>query len=144
VYLKATKDHVRGDLKMIWVTRISADKGEARETELQLNRYRLFLEDAGMPVDRMQIECIVRDGGTWMATDRGVDRSMYLIPVRPLQDGDVRDYFERKGTALVSAVSFKQTPPPCTPEETWKGRRCLDFCDVWNFCDEGKKARLGK
>ena len=47
-----------------------------REVELQLNRYRIFFEEQGFPVSRIQIQAIPRDGGTYIAKNRGIDKLM--------------------------------------------------------------------
>lgn len=141
VYQRSGNGFKKGDSKMVTVSRFDPTKASVPDVELQLNRYRLFLEDAGFPVHILQLECVVRDGGTWAARDRGVLHQIYLIPVRRLPDDYVRNYFGKKAQALLLALRAGLDPPPCAPEETWEGRRCQEFCDVWEFCDVGRRAR---
>ena len=94
-----------------------------------MNRYRLFFRDAGFPVDRMQLQVFVRDGGTFVAAQRGVTRNIYIIPVKRLPDTPVEYYFARKRQALLTALETGMVPG-CTADERWQGKRCASFCPV--------------
>jgi len=137
VYQRSGKGYVKGAPKMVKVYTIDPAQADNREAELQLNRYRLFFEDRGFPVNRMQIEVIVRDGNTWVARNRGITEPIYFIPVKRWDDTRVRAYFTAKALALKSYLDKKELPPPCTPDECWSGRRCRDYCPVLNFCGAG-------
>lgn len=114
------------------------------ETEIQLNHYRMMLEDAGFPVREMYVEAIVRDGGTHIAKGRGIEQNGYLIPVRRLNNDFVNEYLKTKADALLNALKNNIMPPPCNDDETWNGRKCKEFCRVWEFCDVGIKARINE
>jgi len=108
----------------------AVDFGEAK---YQLNRYRLFAEDAGLPISKMKLQITVRDGGTYIALNRGVTESMYYLDVPRMDDKEVRDYFDRKRNQLMAALAGKEPPVLCTEEERWEDRKCLKYCDV-AFC----------
>ena len=106
------------------------------DVTLQLNAYRIMLEHAGFPVRHMRLEVFVRDGGTWIAKDRGITQNALLINVNRLPDRHVQAYFLEKAKRLVSAVNSNKIPPLCRPVETWGGAKCNGFCVVKDFCKE--------
>lgn len=140
VYKRSGNGFEAGDPKM--VTHFRHDPGAVRmqEEEHQLNHYRLMYEQAGFPVAKLQVEVIVRDGGLAIAFQRGITENFYLVPVRILPDAEVRSFFGAKADALTHAIDTRTLPPPCTPDERWDGRRCANYCDVWESCDLGQEA----
>jgi len=116
---------------------ISYGQPDMRETELQLNDYRMKLEASGFPVEQIIVEAIVRDGGTYVASGRGITENGYLIPVAILPDEEVKAYFTAKAEALKHALETNTMPPECTDEECWDGRKCTGYCDVACKCDKG-------
>jgi hypothetical protein len=106
---------------------------DMKDTELQLNHYRTLIEAAGFPVETMLIEAVVRDGGTFSATGRGITENVYLIPVKRLPDEEVSAYFKSKGDALQKALETGISEP-CTVEERWDDRKCKDYCGVNLYC----------
>ena len=54
--------------------------------------------------------------------------------------GNVPKPHKQKSQDLIYALEHNVLPPPCTHRETWGGRKCKDYCNVWNFCEEGRKA----
>ena len=111
-------------------------KGEPdmKDAELQLNYYRIMLEELGFPVEKMAIEAIVRDGGTYIAQSRGIDKNGYVIPVRRIPDKDVIAYFKTKRDQLLNALEKNIVPDFCTAEECWNDRKCKNYCDVSKHC----------
>jgi hypothetical protein len=116
-------------------------KADMEDVELQLNNYRLMLENVGFGIRYMYVQATVRDGGTYIATNRGVDKKLYKIPVKRLEDDYVREYFKNKSTALLTALETKTMPLPCNNKENWNFRKCKEFCNVAEFCDVGKHQR---
>ncbi len=116
-------------------------KPDMWEAELQLNHYRLFIEATGLSVEQMYIEAIVRDGGTFSATNRGITENVYLIPVKKMPDDEVKDYFKAKSQALLKALDTFTLPPRCSDLENWDGRKCKDYCLVAGHCDYGLKLK---
>jgi len=119
------------------VTRQSDEYIDRWEWELQLNMYRIQLERAGFPVDRLMIQCIPRDGGTYIAKNRGITRNLYLFDINFLPDEQVLEYFKRKRRALLYALKYGWTKP-CSDAENWDGIRCARFCEVAQYCPMGE------
>jgi len=131
-----------GSPKMIDRFGVNPDQANMNDWVLQLNNYRLMIESAGFPVSRMQIQATVRDGGTIVAKSRGITENIYMIPVKRLDDGEVKDYFIEKSGRLITAMQTQAIPPPCSEEERWNGRRCQSFCEVWEHCELGQEAHV--
>ena len=94
---------------------------DLRNEELQLNMYRLGLEAAlGIEIDRLQLQVTVRDGSTFMATNRGITKNIYIIDVDILTDDYVEDYFKSRSAKLLQALEFDQMPEICSIEERWE------------------------
>ena len=108
-----------------------------RDATLQLNAYRLMLEFRGCPVKEMRLEVFVRDGGTWIANDRGVDRNSFLVKINRVDDHRLQSFLLEKASRLRDALDKNKMPPPCRPVETWGGLKCKSFCNVRQFCERG-------
>ena len=132
-----------GTVKMINSYVIDPDKADNWETEMQLNNYRIKLAALGIKVDRMRIQATVRDGSTIVAYSRGVNENIYMIPVKVLLDDEVKHYFMVKQDLLHEALSTGVTDP-CTPRESWEFKKCKEYCDVWEYCDQGIALRSMK
>jgi len=123
----------KGDPKMINVFEADPARIDMQDWILQLNRYRIFLEETGFTVKKMTIQATVRDGGLQVATQRGLDRNIYLIPVPRMQDEEVQTYFDTKTKALHEALRTGYAPK-CNSEETWNRKRCSEYCEVAKAC----------
>jgi len=142
VYKKSGAWGVAGSPKMVSVFQQVPQEADSYEAELQLNRYRIMLrQEVGINVTRMRVHAIVRDGSLAVATSRGVYRNTYLIPIRMLEDEVVADYFSRKEMELHDALKRGGWTVPCNSQECWDGRRCQDYCEVWNYCPKGLLER---
>lgn len=137
VYKSSGKWGKAGSPKMVPVFKENPDKAERWEAELQLNRYRVMLEELGLTIHKMRIQATVRDGGIAIAYGRGVFKNIYKIPVKFLDDMDVLGYFTVKDANLKLALASGWTIP-CSKEECWEDMRCKRYCDVWNYCPKGK------
>lgn len=127
-----------GDPKMVPIFQRDAGRVDLWETELQLNRYRIMLEERGIRISRMQIQITVRDGGLQVAHGRGIARNMYMVPIRRLDDGYVISYFEHKRDVLLECLEQHHPPAsPCDVRESWEGARCKGYCDVSFSCPKG-------
>lgn len=136
VYKNTGKHGKAGSPKMIPIfsqIEASADNWEA---ELQLNRYRIMLEGLGIMIHRLQLQVTVRDGGLAIAESRGLFRNTYRIPVRILDNRDVKSYFDYKTHNLLDALKNGWTEP-CNQRECWDNIRCKEYCDVWAYCPKG-------
>jgi len=132
--------HRKGDPKLISEFYIDESAKDLREWELQLNNYRLKVEACGFPISRLQVQATVRDGGTQAAKSRGVDKNIYMIPIKILPDDDVNAYFTRKSRVLLAAIETGAAPV-CNNEERWNDRRCASYCEVKEFCDHGRSLK---
>jgi hypothetical protein len=124
---KTTKELVRDDkYRDCW------------EWELQLNKYRIEWEKNHPKVGRLKIQCVTRDGGTFIARSRGVFRNVYYFNLKIMPDEEVLEYFRRKRNALFRALQINELPQTCDKKENWDGLKCARFCSVAEFCSYGK------
>jgi len=100
----------------------------------QLNKYRIDLEENGTKIDEIRIQAIVRDGGTMIARNRGLDRNIYLIPIPHIKDEEIKSYFKKKKENLLKALEMGDWNEECSEEETWNGLKCERYCSVSKFC----------
>ena len=123
----------KGEIKTKKVTKIDPAQKDMREVELQLNRYRILFERYGFPISKIQLFVIVRDGGTYIAQKRGIDKNTYIIPVKRLPDGKVIHFYKMLDIEVKMAFR-KGYAPMCNSWETWNGRRCNGYCEVADIC----------
>lgn len=87
---------------------------ERRQATLQLNDYRIKAEHTlGLTISRLAVQCTVRDGGTHIARDQGIDFKMDMIYLDILPDDEVIEYFQDKNNALMQAL--KTNTRHCAP-----------------------------
>lgn len=133
ILLKSGKN--KGKPKTKKVTMIDPKKADLGNEELQLNRYRIFYEQAGFPISRMQIQAIPRDGNTFIAKSRGIDKNIYIIPIERLPDQEVLYFYENLQAEVDDAFRTDWTRI-CSDHESWEKRRCENYCEVAEFCAE--------
>ena len=109
------------------------------KTTLQLNGYRIKVEPLGFKISRLFVQAIVRDGGTFVAKNNGIQDKVLMIPVEIMPDNEVSEYFRLKSEALIEAINTNTLPSLCSNEDSWNFRRCKGFCDAMEFCPEGRK-----
>ena len=114
------------------------------EWALQLNAYRLLLEEHGYPVKQMTIQALCRDSGLRIAAERNIDRPIYLIGVTPISEHWLMRYLKAKKEALENAIAAEELPPLCRPRERWNNRKCLNFCEVSAFCEYAQAIKNEK
>lgn len=137
VYKTNSKYGKIGQPKLVPKFEAQEDKADNHEAELQLNRYRIMLKDLGLTVHKLQLQITARDGGLYIAKNRGVMKNFHKIPVKILPDDYVEGYFQTKAQALQEAMTNGWNIP-CSPEESWDGIRCESYCDVAEFCPKGR------
>ena len=126
-----------GEPKTIPMFRRIPDMADLFGEELQLNRYRIMLEELGLKVSKMQLQVTVRDGGLAVAISRGITRNLYLIPIKELNDTSIISYFDAKGAKLLQALADGECLDYCDDRECWEGRRCKGYCEVSIYCPKG-------
>ena len=117
------------------------EAADLKDTALQLNNYRLKVESLGFPISQMFVQATVRDGGTSIASSRGITSNLYKIAIPRIDNDEVIEYFNIKNAALKNAVDNDEIPPICSYEERWGGRRCTRYCEVKEFCPEVSKPK---
>ena len=125
---------LKGDPKVIKTYQRNLAKQDCRDWVLQLNKYRVMLESKGFKVDALQIYAVVRDGGTMIAKNRGIEERGVIIPIPILPDEEVKTYFDKKQKDLLKALEQGGWSEKCTDEETWNGLKCEKYCAVSEFC----------
>lgn len=105
---------------------------------LQLNYYRLLLEQNGYEVKNMVIQAFCRDYSTRVAAERSIDRPLYLIKINKISDHWLKRYFSYKAAKLQKALDNKAIPSVCTAKERWYDKKCMGFCNVATMCPYAK------
>lgn len=105
---------------------------------IQLNDYRIKLENAGYEVRHMIIEALIRDGGCYIAKNRGLNQNGVLIEINRISDTWIKRYMQKKHDALMKALETGTLPPKCRFRERWAGRKCEKYCNVREICRGGE------
>lgn len=128
----------KGEQKTRKVVRRMEEKIDRFEWTLQLNKYRIEFEKRGFKVDKLKIQCVVRDGNTYIARQRGVFRNVYYFDIDMLDDKLVLDYFARKKRDLLTALKHGRWDDVCSSAESWEGLKCALYCECAASCPQGK------
>lgn len=107
------------------------------DVAIQMNDYRMKLEGSGFPVEKMFVEVLVRDGGTYIAKNRGIDFNARLVQLHKISDRWIKRYMQKKANDLAYYLDKQILPPPCKLRETWGGIKCQRYCPTWKHCDVG-------
>lgn len=124
--------------KKVW-WEVTPESLKAREADIhdwiyQLNAYRIEMEEQlKEKISRLWIFAVVRDGGTFSATNRGLTENFYYIPIPIIDDDIIKAYFSTKRNLLIHALNTKTVPPECSADECWNGRKC-QLCEVASVC----------
>lgn len=110
------------------------------DISLQLNRYRMDFEKKGFTISHMRVFCIVRDGGVFLALDRGIKKNSYPIEVPRIDNEWVEAYYHELGFSVYTALETGYAPI-CDAWETWDGAFCEKYCNVKNECLEIARDR---
>ena len=126
--------------------------GTVEEWESQLNVYAYLLRVNGHEVKELKIFVLFKDwnrrdfsskkekGNLWAPWKRSGypdnDWAHINIPLWP--ESVVRLYIEERIKAHQEA---EKNLPECEPEETWRGKRCLSYCQAADWCEQFKKNR---
>lgn len=113
---------------------INKDKADIYNESMQLNRYRIMYEKYGFPISQMRIFYIVRDGGTFIAKNRGVEENIGFIRIPHIEDSKVLNAYKILSDSVETAFE-KKYAPLCTKAQRWDNRRCLGgYCEVSFAC----------
>ena len=108
------------------------------EWAIQLNYYRILLEQAGFKVKDMVIQALCRDYSLRMAAERNITRPLYLIKINKISDHWIRWYMSAKAKRLKKSMAEHHLPSRCSARERWHDRKCQSYCDVAEFCPYGR------
>ena len=111
---------------------------------IQLNAYRMLLERAGFKVSRMYVQALCHDSGLLIAAERGITKSVYIIPINKISDHWLQLYFHHKAKALRDAINSNTLPPVCSFRERWGNRKCLGYCAAREQCPYAQKLTATK
>ena len=100
----------------------------------QVNMYRYMLELKGYKVKNMKLQMNIRDAGTHACKDRGITRNIYFVEIPFLDNDIIIPYFLEKRDRLLQHIKDETTPPKCSDEETWGGKKCESYCEVRSLC----------
>lgn len=106
------------------------------EWAIQVNAYRMLLEEHNFPVEEMWIQIYVRDYSLRIAAERNIEKPIYLIKVNKISDIWIKRYFAIKKRRLDEAMATGVLPPFCSKRESWNGRKCQDYCNVFEACNK--------
>ena len=150
-YKRSGKGYKAGDPKKRKVPVVIPTAADKKKETFQLNAYRFIFESAlGIKISKLELQVVVRDGNTMIARNRGVTEQIYYpVEIPMISDHVVTQYFGPRANELVAYIqknhgiphSSQILPPVCTEEETWNGRRCISYCDVVEFCPEGRARK---
>ncbi len=109
---------------------------------IQLNYYRMLLEQAGFVVKRMVIQALCRDNNLRTASERGITQAVYLIPIQRISDHWLTKYFTAKAKRLQEALDTKKLPAVCSARERWNNQKCLGYCDAREHCEYAREIKV--
>ena len=114
-------------------------KADLRSEELQLNRYRIFYEESGFPISKMLIQVMVRDGGLYIAKNRGIEKNKYIIPIRRIPNSEVLSFYQVLSAKMEKAFKYGYSKK-CDLWESMNGQKCERFCEVKDSCQLMSKS----
>lgn len=122
----------RGAVKKEWKKTGIPD---LEELSLQLGMYQLMLAQKNVPVYHLKAHIIVRDGGLYIAKQRGIYENTYYVDVPMMEPDEIQDYFLYKKENLDAALANRSIPVRCSDKECWNGNKCEKFCPVAEWCE---------
>ena len=108
---------------------------------IQLNYYRILLEEQGYTVNRMEIQAMCRDFNLRMATERNITSPIYIIHISKISAHWVKLYMRTKAERLQKALKTGKTSHICSGKERWQDRKCKDYCAVAENCPYGRQFK---
>ena len=108
---------------------------------IQLNYYRILLEERGYTVNRMEIQAMCRDFNLRIAAERNIISPIYLIPINKISDHWVKLYMKTKAARLQKALKTGKISHICSIKERWQDRKCKDYCAVAENCPYGRQFK---
>ena len=110
---------------------------------IQVNYYRILLEQRGFKVESMKIQAFCRDFSLRITEERNIKRQVYIININKISDHWIKLYMQTKAKRLKEALAKGCLPQLCTPKERWHDRKCKDYCVVAGNCPYGRMVKAG-
>lgn len=133
ILLKSGKN--KGQPKTVSEIKFDPYQADLKDVGFQLNRYRIFFNQAGFKISHMRLQVIVRDGGTRVAKNRGLERNLYMIDVPMLSDSEVIKFYDELQAEVDGGFDTGYVRR-CNDWEAWDGRRCKGSCEVAEACQQ--------
>lgn len=108
---------------------------------IQINYYRILLEQRGFKVNRMEVQAMCRDYSLKVANERNITKPVYIIHINKISDRWVKLYMETKAKRLKDALKKGYLPELCSAKERWHDRKCRDYCAVAENCPYGRMVK---
>lgn len=108
---------------------------------IQVNYYRILLEQRGFKVESMKIQAFCRDFSLRIAEERNIRKQVYIININKISDYWIKLYMETKAKRLKEALDEGCLPHICTSKERWNDRKCKEYCVVVENCPYGRMFR---
>ena len=124
----------KGSPKQVRQFYVDPEKADPEDWTLQLNFYRILINNIERKVKKIFVQATVRDGGIMASRDRGISRNIYMIPIPIMRDTAVLEYFFDKRDKFNYAMENNELPEKCNDTETWDGKKCESYCDVRSLC----------
>lgn len=125
-------------MKNIWTPNLKKGIAEIEDWTYQMNRYRILVEEHGFNISRMVVQCIPRDGNTYVAKNRGVDKNVILVEIPRMDNDLILNHYDKLQKEIER--SFKtHRPRICNKKESWDGRKCNGYCPVSEECRQMEK-----
>ena len=109
---------------------------------IQVNAYRMLLEEHNFRVDDMYIQLYVRDYSLRIAAERNIDKPVYLLKVNRISDEYLKRYFGIKKAMIDHAMATGVIPGFCRKPESWNGRKCGNYCEVFEVCKKAAESSM--
>lgn len=111
--------------------------GGNSDWEAQLNCYAWILRKLGRKVERLEVVAFLKDLAEVRKTAkrRNLPESDVVVLAIPLWEQEKAETFVRERVAAHEAA-LTGKPAPCSPVETWGGKRCEKYCPVRHFCPQ--------
>ena len=108
---------------------------------VQLNYYRILLEERGFIVDNMKIQAMCRDYSLRTANERNIRKPVYIITIHKISDRWIKRYMAAKAKRLEDALAKGCMPALCSAKERWHDRKCREYCAVAANCPYGRMVK---
>lgn len=108
------------------------------DTAIQVSDYRdklLTILPEGYGVKQMAVQVVSRDASTIVSKMRCIEEKAPLIPINGISPHWIKKYLTRKRDMLMLALE-SNTAPLCRRRERWFERRCAQYCEVVEHCEQ--------